>query len=75
MSSVVKAFCALVFGQDTRLGESRVPLPGKRDAAGPYRLDGTLAKTDPSQERMGEPCKRVIFYAFLAERESTFRPP
>lgn len=66
---VVEAFCALGYGNDSRLTEAWNFLNEKKNPDGKYILDQTLTKSYLPKERTGKPSKWVTFYALLAQKE------
>lgn len=69
LQNIVEAFCALGYGNDTRLNEAWELLKSKETIDGKYLLDGTLSKSYLPKERVGKPSKWVTFYALLAAKE------
>ena len=69
LQNIVEAFCALGFGNDSRLAEAWELLDRKKAPDGKCRLEGTLTKSYLPRERVNAPGKWVTFYAMLAEKE------
>lgn len=69
LQNIIEAFCALGYGNDSRLSEAWELLRSKETSEGLYLLNGTLSKSYLPKERVGKPSKWVTFYALLAEKE------
>jgi hypothetical protein len=69
LQNIVEAFCALGYGNDSRLQEAWNILNSKRTPDGKYILNGALTKSYLPKERVSKPSKWVTFYALLAEKE------
>jgi hypothetical protein len=69
LHNIIEAFCALGYGNDSRLDEAWAILESKQTADGYYKLDQTLTKSYLPKERVGKPSKWVTFYALLAQKE------
>ena len=69
LQNIVEAFCALRYGNDSRLDEAWKFLKGKETSDEKYILDGTLIKSYLPKERVSKPSKWVTFYTLLAEKE------
>ena len=69
LQNIVESFCALGYGNDSRLQEAWDILNNKKTPDGKYILNGTLSKSYLPKERVGKPSKWVTFYALLAEKE------
>lgn len=67
--NIVESFCALGYGNDSRLQEAWNILNEKKGSDGKYILSGTLTKSYLPKERVGKPSKWVTFYALLAQKE------
>jgi len=68
LQNIVESFCALGYGNDSRLAEAWDILNSKKMFDGKYILDGTLSKSYLPKERVGKPSKWVTFYTLLAEK-------
>ena len=55
LQNVVEVFCALGYGNDSRLTEAWNILDSKRTLDGKYTLNGTLTKSYLPKERVGKP--------------------
>ena len=69
LHNIVESFCALGYGNDSRLNEAWDILNSKKTPDDKYILNGTLTKSYLPKERVGKPSKWVTFYALLAEKE------
>lgn len=69
LQNIVEAFCALGYGNDSRLQEAWERLNSFEDESGKTILNGTLTKSYLPKEKVGKPSKWVTFYAFLAQKE------
>ena len=69
LQNIVEAFCALGYGNDSRLNEAWELLKSKETPDGKVLLNGTLTKSYLPKERVGKPSKWVTFYTLLAEKE------
>ena len=69
LQNIVESFCALGYGNDSRLQEAWDILNSKKTLDGKYILNGTLSKSYLPKERVGKPSKWVTLYALLAEKE------
>jgi hypothetical protein len=71
LHNILEAFCALGYGNDSRLDEAWAILESKQTVEGQYKLDQTLAKSYLPKERVGKPSKWVTFYALLAQKNQS----
>ncbi len=69
LQNVLEAFCALGYGDDTRLQEAWSLLEACENSAGRIILGGTLTKSYLPKERVGKPSKWATFYALLARKQ------
>jgi len=69
LQNIVESFCALGYGNDSRLNEAWDILNSKKTSDGMNILNGTLSKSYLPKERVGRPSKWVTFYALLAQKE------
>jgi len=69
LQNILEAFCALDYGNDSRLNEAWELLKQQQTPDGKYLLNGTLSKSYLPKERVGKPSKWITFYALLAQKE------